>query len=169
MKKIVGMFAVLMLGATLLAADGWKHCDPAGTWYGVTAPYLLTITPKGEDSYTLVFQAVYDAALYGYSVDTNWSGSMVQRGNRSFEARAMGMYIFAPEGSTEEIPELDIIHSVVQIAPNCEEITHTIDVFGGYLPYVPGETVPFVTPMDLDWLVGGEPLVEIYARMKELE
>jgi len=169
MKKIVGMFAVLMLGATLLAAAGWKHCDPSGTWYGVTAPYLLTITPKGEDSYTLVFQAVYDLAPYGYPVDTNWSGSMVQRGNKGFESRSLAMFIFVPEGSTEEIVEMDIVHSVVQIAPNCEELTQTIDVFGAYFPYVPGETVPFVTPVDVDALPGGETIVEIYARMKELE
>lgn len=169
MKKIVGMFAVLMFGATLLAAAGWKHCDPAGTWYGVNTPYLLTITPKGEDSYTVVFQAVYDLAPYGYPVDTTWSGSMVQRGNKSFEARSIAMYVFAPEGSTESIMEMDIVHAVVQIAPSCEELTQTIDVFGAYFPFVQGETVPFVTPVDQDYLPGGATLVETYARMKELE
>lgn len=171
MKKMVGLYVVLLLAAPLLGAAEWKHCDPTGTWYGGSAEYLyvMTITPKAEDTYTLVAQAVYELGQFGFSVGTDWSGSLVQRGNRRFEVRALAMYVYAPEGSTESVMEMDIIHSFVQIDQSCAELTQTIDAFGGYFPFVPGETVPFVTPPDLDFLPGGEPLVETYARMKEVE
>jgi len=169
MKRIVGVFVVLLLAAPLLAAAEWKRCEPTGTWYGVTAPYLLTITPKGDDTYTTVWQAVYDLRPYGYPVATDWTGSMVQRGARSFEGNALAMYVFAPEGSTEPVNEMDIIHTSIRLDQSCDELTSTIDAFGAYFPYLPGETVPFVTPVDQDYLPGGETLVEIYARMKQLE
>ncbi len=168
MKRVVFL---LLLALTLLAGSASAApCDPTGTWYGGSDwKYMATITPNTDGSYTLVFQAGYDTKAFGYTAWTTFSGTMVRRGRASFELRGIAMFVLPPSSDPNTPPsvEMDVLHSTLRLTDGCDTIHHTIDVFGGFVPWTE-DKVPFVTPLDVSYVPAGGAILETYHRIKRL-
>jgi hypothetical protein len=160
------LFTALIL--LLFSVPGYPQgvgndCDISGTWYGGSDPnyqYLASFAPLGAGRYSFSAQNGYDVRpiFPGYVAATAWVGEAVKMGRNTFDTYLMSYWI--PGGTS--LPEVDIAHSRVEFI-DCNTFTSTIDVFGAYLSFTPDKT-PFVTPVDLDFLVGGT-IVETYHRM----
>jgi len=170
-KKVVFLL-VLLLGLPLLArASAAAPCDPTGTWYGGSAwKYMATITPNNDGTYTLLFQAAYDNSAFGYTAWTGMSAELVRRSDRAFELRGIVMNVLPPSSDPNTPPtvEMDVLHSFMRLKDGCETIVHTIDMYGGFMPFT-DDKVPFVTPLDVSYLPPGGVMLETYHRMKRLK
>ena len=168
MKRILLVFALLLIGVPIFAAAEPRQCDPTGTWYDEAWNYLGTITHNADGSYTIEFHASYDLKPFGYGSWTNWSGHMLRRGPRYFEVQQVSMYAMQSDDPATAPKEVDIVHSFMRLKEGCNTIVNTIDGFGAYYPMT-ADKVPFVTDVDQDYLPGDATIVEIYHRMKELK
>ncbi len=90
---LVFIIALVVGGMVGFAGDGngpsGNRCNPAGTWYAELAPppYMATITPiQGHSRYSIFFQGVYDASLFGFETMTDWSGELAKSGDAYYGA-----------------------------------------------------------------------------------
>jgi hypothetical protein len=170
---VVLAFASLAVVVPCGAQGVGKSCDISGTWYGGSDPafqYLWTITPTGAGRYSVLYQPGFDNRPFGYVTWTTWAGEVVKIDARTYDAYGMSYWVWAPgaapAGVDETLPEVDIVHSRVQLI-DCNTLTASLDVYAGYFSFTPAKT-PFVTPPDIDWLqilYGGATVVETYHRM----
>ena len=91
-RKITLVFIIALVvgGMVGFAGDGnddngrWRNrCDPAGTWFEEPGPpYMAIITPiQGHSRYSIFFQGLYEASLFGFEIMTPWSGELVKSGD----------------------------------------------------------------------------------------
>ena len=96
--KITLIFIIALVAGGMVgfAGDGnddngrWRNrCDPAGTWYSElpSPPYMAIITPiQGHSRYSIFFQGVYEASLFGFDVMTDWGGEIAKSGDAYYGA-----------------------------------------------------------------------------------
>jgi hypothetical protein len=163
---VIPVLVSLALAAPV-AADS-DSCSFAGTWYGGSAgaKYLMTIVPKGGNSYSVTAEGAYTLAALGVVVNTSYSGEMVKVGPKRYEARLITLltYQTTPPPTAGGALEIDAARAFMELT-GCNEMTSTIDYFVGYWGW--GKE-PFVDEPDIDLLVelnGGEPLIETYRRI----
>lgn len=166
-RMLVGVVCCL---ATVLFATaafgGSQKCSFAGTWYGGSAgaKYLMTVVPKGGNTYSVTFEGAYSLAGFGVAVNTSFSGEMVKKGPKLYEARVISI-LTTQSGPPPVSPSsmgIDAARAWVK-KTGCMDITSTIDFFGGYIGW--GNKEPFVDDPDVDYLGGGGPIVETYRRI----
>ncbi len=168
--KTTSVLAFFLIAATIPCFGQANACSPVGTWFGgsdMTHPYQLSVAPIGGNRYSVRFQQGVDYPSFGILGWTEWSGEMTKRPGQKYELAAAAIFVVAPEAQLAANPDMDVIHSTIEFSPNCNTIRHTIDTFGGYIPWTE-EKVPFVTPLDFDYIalfLNGQPLVEEYHRM----
>ena len=88
-RKITLLFIIALVvgGMVGFAGDGkgssGNRCDPAGTWFEEPGPpYMAIITPiQGHSRYSIFFQGLYEASLFGFEIMTPWSGELVKSGD----------------------------------------------------------------------------------------
>ena len=93
--KITLIFIIALVAGGMVgfAGDGngpsGNRCNPAGTWYAELSPppYMALITPiQGHSRYSVLFQGLYHASLWGKEVMTDWSGEFVKSGDAYYGA-----------------------------------------------------------------------------------
>jgi hypothetical protein len=90
---LIFIIALVVGGMVGFAGDGngpsGNRCNPAGTWYQENPfpPYMATITPiQGHSQYSIFFQGVYAAPLFGFEVMTDYSGEIAKSGDAYYGA-----------------------------------------------------------------------------------
>ena len=153
-KILLILICGLLLVTTWAQASDDRGCSPTGVWF--SGGYVLTITPTGQDEFSVQYDQVYDVAEGGYKAWTTWPGQLVKTGRNGYRVLAIAMLT-----STSDIIELDAIRGWLQFA-GCKNITVTYDFFGAY--FDPSKE-PFVDPPDVNYLPPGG-IVENYRRMQ---
>jgi hypothetical protein len=168
---LVVLATVSLLLGVAFASDA-KPCTIAGTWYGGSVvAYQLTIIPTAEDDhYTIVFQPMFtDGAK-----DTSYTGTLVKKGS-VYEGSSMQMTSADPAFATSPptlglMPDLNVVWASMKLV-DCNTISNFIPFFGTYTAkggVWNGQKTPLVDAPDvdlLDFLTGGQPVVETYHRL----
>jgi hypothetical protein len=134
-------------------------------------PYKMTIEPIEGDRYSVRFQQAIDFGAFGILGWTDWTGVITKvRDTRcKYDVLIAAFYVLSPDAAAQlgGSLDMDVVHSTIEFGPNCNTIQHTIDMYGGYIPWT-ADKVPFVTKLDYDYLalyLNGNPLQETYYRM----
>ena len=169
---LVFIIALVAGGMVGFAGDGngasGNRCNPAGTWFEEPGPpYMAIITPiQGHSRYSIFFQGVYEASLFGFEVMTDWSGELVKSGD-GYDVAIIAIL----GGGVDGIPPWDVVQTVgvkghIEFSEDC----NTMDVTwpGGIYGWIwDTESVtppnPWVDPADFQF--GDDPILETYHRM----
>ena len=175
MKRKIALFFIIALvvgGMVGFAGDGngasGNRCNPAGTWFEEPGPpYMAIITPiQGHSRYSIFFQGVYEASLFGFEVMTDWSGELVKSGD-GYDVAIIA--ILGGEGVDGGPPWANLqtwgVKGHIEFSEDC----NTIDVTwpGGIYAWVWDTTsvTPPIPWVDEGVIILEGPLFEIYHRM----
>lgn len=163
---VLTVLAALFVAAVPLDAGVGNKCSPAGTWYGGAeggAKYLMTITPRGGNRFTVIAQGGYSLEGVGYVANTSFAGELAKTGPGRYLARMMA-FLATDYGIPPAVAEIDAASGTMEMT-SCTQLISTIDFF---VAYFDPNANPFEDPYNLDLLQilhGGEPIVETYTRI----
>jgi hypothetical protein len=164
---VIGLMALVASAVPVVGGTGNK-CSPAGTWYGGSdaTKYLMTISPRGGNSYSVAVDGAYTLGGIGVEANTNYRGEMVKSGPRLYRGRMISIlsYYGDPPPTPISALEIDAVSGFMELT-SCHELTSTINYFVAYFGW---GAEPFVDEPDidlLDLLNGGQPIVETYQRI----
>ncbi len=167
-KKTALLVAVVVLASAFPAlAQGFRtDCNPAGTWYGGSAPfkYLLTIIPTEGNRYAVIYDSTYSLAPAGYAVSTRYTGELIRKADH-LKINAMAIHNLS--GTYPVNPSTLHIWALSQSGgfTDCDTLQMTDEVAAGYFwtsAKVPLKDAP-------DWVILSSPLVETYHRLPSPE
>ena len=168
MRLKLTLLPVLLLAISVLPvfAGSGGRCSPEGTWYGgSTTKYVLTISPKSGNSYSVTAQGAYSLGITGVVAHTSYSGEMIKIAPKTYLMRMISLLSYdSALPPAESAIEIDAT-SGPTVMTSCSTMTGTIDYFVAYFGW---GAEPFVDSPDLDLLAvlnGGEPIVETYRRI----
>ncbi len=167
-RTIVWLGMVLLAGGLQAPAQGFRaDCNPAGTWYGGSAPfkYLLTIIPTQGNHYAVLYDSTYSLAASGFALSTRYTGELIRKDG---ELKLNAIAIHNTSGIFPVNPDTLHIWAITQtgrFTDNCDTLQMTDDVAAGYL--WTSNKVPLKD--DPDYLILTSPLVETYHRLPSPE
>ncbi len=164
-RIVAGLGIVLVACALQASAQGFRtDCNPAGTWYGGSAPfkYLLTIIPTEGNRYTVMYDSTYSlaASAFGFAVSTRYTGELIRKADH-LELNAMAIH--STSGTAPVNPSTLHIWAIKQTGgfTDCDTLQMTDDLAAGYL--WTSNKVPLKDAAD--YVILSSPLVETYHRL----
>ncbi len=166
-KNTLLVAMALLIGALQAGAQGLRtDCNPAGTWYGGSAPfkYQLTIIPTEGNRYTVIFDGAYSLTTAGFAVSTRYTGELIRKADH-FKLNAMAIH--NTSGTYPVNPATLQIWAISQTGgfTDCDTLQMSDDVAAGYL--WASSKIPLKDPPD--YLILTSPLVETYHRLPSPE